>query len=418
MTITAPIQERIIPQLSQNLPTNFLTDKLTGYLGKLPYAQKDTFINTVVKITPDRLKDYERLHDILSDLLVTITYNYHRDYRIQSIYQLDQEFKDILNMTEGTPFHLGMYRPDFIYDTNGQPRICEIGTRYPVNGWMLSYYLHKITQEHAETSNEDWKPTPNLNRFIDEFTQQFDTQKPIFLVHEQEKGTEVFYLQKELATRDIELIAIHPQDLTLSAEGLIAKDVLAEQFLLEIDREELKAFDTNVLQYMIQECKCINDVRSLILIHDKNTLALLYNHEIMASYINGEDFMFLKSFLIPSYTLSHQKNREILLDSNLNWVLKRNSGGRGIDIYIKNECTKETWKNLLEEQWQDYMVQEYVEQTSFDLTLQDKTAQVNLVGLLLCFNTTFFGTGLFRASSEKIINVHSGTSVILPSVVG
>lgn len=418
MTVTENIQQLTIPQLSQALPPNYLTDELQRHLGKLPYAQENTFSNRLVEISSARLKDYKRLQEILSTLLETLVYNYQRDYRIQCIYLLDDQLREIMDMTDGIPFRLGMFRPDFIYDQNGQPRICEIGTRFPVNGWMLSYYLNQITQNYAEiTSETNWEAIPELEDCIDEFIAQFNPQEPIFLVHEQEKGTEIFYLQNELAKRGVELISITPKDLQLTDQGLIAKGKNATQFILEMDREELKTFDSKVLKHMIQNCTCINDVRSLILIHDKNLLALLYNQEIMGSYINGEDYLFLKSFLIPSYTLSHSRNREILIDSNLNWVLKKTSGGRGIDMYIKDECSKETWKTLLEEHWREYMVQEYIPQTSFNLSDGRTEEKVNLVGLLLCFNRDFFGTGLFRASSEKIINVHEGKGLILPSVL-
>ena len=136
----------------------------------------------------------------------------------------------------------------------------------------------------------------------------------------------------------------------------------------------------------------------------------------MRDYIKDEDYDFLKRFLIPSYTLDSEKRRNEVINSASNWVLKKNSGGRGIGIYVKNDCTPETWNNVVSKEWKNYMIQEYVDQKLFDLEQDDKTESINIVGLLLFYNAQSFGPGIFRGSSQSVINVHNGGYVI-PSVI-
>ena len=59
------------------------------------------------------------------------------------------------------------------------------------------------------------------------------------------------------------------------------------------------------------------------------------------------------------------------------------------------------------------MIQEYVDQKIFNLKQDDKTA---IVGLLLFYNAQSFGPGIFRGSSQSVINIHNG-GYVLPSLI-
>jgi hypothetical protein len=63
------------------------------------------------------------------------------------------------------------------------------------------------------------------------------------------------------------------------------------------------------------------------------------------------------------------------------------------------------------------MVQDYVDQKYFDFCYEGKNEQINVVGLLLCKDGWSYGPGIFRGSTEKVINMHEGRGVFLPCVV-
>lgn len=402
---------------SKGFPHEEMIHQLQQSIGEVPYKGKETFLNTPVKVGNESIKDYAFLSFVLQHVFERIAFNYLHDERLQDIYQLDDFFKAVINTANQTPYQSGFYRPDFIYDVTGQEKICEIGCRYPINGWMLSNYLNETSKQHASTTNKDWSAIPEQSSFFEEFEKKFNKEKPVFLIHKNEKGTEVNYLIKELAEKDIRIISITPEELTLEDGKLMSKGEVANQFFLELDREELRLFDPIVLEALILKGKCINDVRNLILIHDKRIMAVLYDHNIMPSYIFGEYYDFLKKFLIPTFTLNSQENRDFLLTTKQNWILKPNSGGRGIDVYIKDECSPEVWENIVTNEWQNYMVQHYVEQKKFTIESNGEKKDVNLVGLILCCNGKSYGPGLFRGSSESIVNLHQGRGVVLPCVL-
>lgn len=394
-----------------------LHESLQEYLGELPCNGRDSFSQAPVAIKAADLKQMEQLCRTLNKALLNVVNSYFKDERIREIYALDQEFENILRLADGRPYELGLYRPDFLQSVEGQSKICEIGARYPINGWMLSYYLNQICLHTSVFNVPDLQPVPYQTSFIDVFYQRFNQAEPLVLVHDSEKGTEVFYLLGEFAKKSLMSQSAAPQELQLSNGEVLLHGKPVSQFILEMDRGELKKFSPDVLQHIISHGNYFNDVRTLILVHDKRILAVLYNREIMLNYLTEEEYDFLSLFLVPAYVLNTAEKREAIITSKKNWLIKPNSGGRGIGIYVKDECTPAFWKEQIEQHWQEYVVQQYVPQQEFSYKYNLWDKPVNLVGMLLCYNDQTFGPGLFRGSAECVINVHQGRGIIFPAMV-
>lgn len=390
-----------------------LNFQLKQFLGELPYPVS----NLPVLIPESDLSEFQRLAEVLNRSFIRIVQHYFSDERIRKIYQLGPELEAILKLAAMYPYQVGMYRPDFVLDQTGQKKICEIGCRYPFNGWMFSYYVNNIVAELVPVANNNWFPVPELNDFLDDYVETLDVSQPLFWIHDLEKGTEVNYLFHELKKRHVLAESISSTDLHVKGNNLFVAEQAAQQFILEMDREELKRIDTSVLKALIASGKCVNDVRSLILIHDKRVLAVLCNEEIMRDYLSESDYAFLKPFLIRSFIVDTEEKRKDIIHSTENWVLKNNSGGRGIGMYVKNNCDPEEWKRVVTQEWQDYMVQEYIDQQFFDFFYEGKKEQINIVGLFLCKGARCYGPGIFRGSTEKVINMHEGRGVFLPCVI-
>ena len=118
----------------------------------------------------------------------------------------------------------------------------------------------------------------------------------------------------------LDIVKISINQLEFKNGKLMVGQQTATQFVIEMDREELKHLNPQILKGLIKADICINDVRSLILIHDKRVLNVLYDEEIIRDYIPKEEYDFLKSFLIPSYTLDTAQKREELIASKSNWT--------------------------------------------------------------------------------------------------
>lgn len=393
----------------KGVPYAKLLPLLEEKFGKTPFNGKDTFMNVYVE-TKNNLEKYSRLTILLNDVITKIVQNYFLDNRIREIYQLDSKFESILKLADAVPYNIGMYRPDFIFDKNGNEKICEIGCRYPINGWMVSHYTHFVFETLMESDRL------NTDSFISIITDNWCKDQILFCLHKNEKGTEVFSFFEELKKNGFLVADASPDQLELKNGQLFIGDKIAKQFILEMDREELKAIELEILKSMIEDGKCLNDVRTLILVHDKRILSVLYDSEIMKDYINEEEYTFLQEYLIPTYTLNSELKRTEILASSSNWILKKNSGGRGIDMYIKDECTPEFFENLITNEWKHYMVQEFVQQDTFELVRDKKIQNIHLVGMLLCYNAKTFGLGIFRGATKSIINVNNG-GYILASIV-
>ncbi|MFB9077458.1 hypothetical protein ACFFLS_18330 [Flavobacterium procerum] len=369
------------------------------------------FAGSSVKIPVAYHNEMHRLCSVLNKACKAIVLNYFEDKRIRDYYQLDKELEALLKKCSSQIYNQGFYRPDFLYDENNQAKICEIGARYPLNGWMISYYLQLINDRIIIHENEKIQNT-NLINLIADLHHQFIPDKKIGLIHDDEKGTEIFYLQKELAKLGIELISAKPQDLMASDNSILINGEPVSKFILEMDREELKKINPEVIDILIEQNSYFNDIRTLILIHDKRVLAVMFDEQLMADYLEKEDYEFLKKYLIPSYVIQHSIDCERFIYCEENLILKLNSGGRGIGAYVKNDCTPKQWEKIIRENWNKYLVQHFVDQKEFD-DLENQR-KIHLVGMLLCKDDKTYGSGLFRGSDESIVNVHQGRALIYP----
>ena len=414
ITKKEPKAQHIAPKISlqQNQPEKQKKWKelFSEYFEKNTGLGSHFFANSSVKLPLGYDNEMNRLCSILNYACKAIVQHYFEDERIRNYYQLDKDLEALLKKSNNAIYNQGFYRPDFLYDTNNQAKICEIGARYPLNGWMISYYLKLINDEISETKDGLTFKDPDLKNLIDDLYYQFAPNKKLALVHDDEKGTEIFYLQKELAKLGVELISVKPQDLTISNNSIYVNGEPVSQFILEMDREELKKIKPDVLDKLIEQNCYFNDIRTLILIHDKRVLAVMYDADIMYDYLSEEDYDFLKQYLIPSYVIVDPAGCDAFIENDQNLILKLNSGGRGIGAYVKSDCTAQEWDTIIRENWNKYLIQHFVEQKEFkDL---ENNRQIHLVGMLLCKDDKNYGSGLFRGSDESVVNVHQGRALI------
>jgi hypothetical protein len=216
-------------------------------------------------------------------------------------------------------------------------------------------------------------------------------------------------------------LAIDGEDIIVNtAQGKSSKSVNANNFILEIDREELFSFAPCVIDKLIESSNYINDVRTLILVHDKRILTVLADRDIMQPYLSKTEHFQLQSYLLNSAELSIDEECEMVLANKNKWVLKKSSGGRGLDLFIGAACTQKQWENVLLSGKNEYMAQEYFAHSTTPILHYrngQQSGPMNIVGSLPCFDSEYFGVGMFRASEQECVNVGSGEgqAIFLPS---
>ena len=405
-----------IPGISQLEVREELEKGFVRLLGEIPLGGMDTFADMPVYVSASRLPEFGKLTAVLADALEKIVGHYSSDSRIRAIYDLSEELNLILQEAANEPYSIGAYRPDFLQAENGQLKICEIGARFPLNGWMISYYMEQIIGNFSFWNTE--KPVQLLKQMPEQFEQIFQKEKVLTLVMKSEKGNEIHWLLDILNKKGFRSQICKPEELDLGANEILLNGKAVEQFILEMDRTELSLFRPGVLNQIIHHSRYINDVRTLILVHDKRVLAVLNDETIMRDYLDAGDYDFLRSWLVPAFALNNDALISELISTRENWVLKQSSGGRGVGMYIGHETDPVVWEKVLRENRGEYMVQQYVRQHNYPVPTGDKTETMHLVGMLLCLNRTLCGPGVFRGSSNEVINVHQGRGVIFPLLTG
>jgi hypothetical protein len=402
-----------LPGVPPELLRGELLRWLTGELGAAPFGGAAAFAGTPLAISGRLLPELRRLTEILERAFKAIVLNYSRDERIRRIYDLDPELEDILALADGVPYAIGAFRPDVLQAADGGLKLCEIGARFPLNGWMISHYLDRAIARCGIWSGG--APARLVEDVPDAIQARFDPARPLAVLMQAEKGSEIHWLLDAFRARGMRVQCGVPGSLAATDRGCTLNGDPVSQFILELDRTELRHLHPGALRHMIRTGACLNDVRTLILVHDKRGLAVLYDASIMNDYLPAGDHAFLRPYLIPSFSLHDAARRSAIAAQKDGWVLKRSSGGRGEGMYMGHECTPGQWRQLCGTQWRDYMAQAFVDQKPHRL---DGTAEaIHFVGMLLCLDGRLCGPGIFRGSANAVINVHQGRGSIYPAIL-
>jgi hypothetical protein len=81
-------------------------------------------------------------------------------------------------------------RPDFLLEADSlTPKVCEINARFPLNGFLVTYFGSKFANNYSESFDEDGKHFNSIHstRQVDSFLgNYFDLRKPIGILKKRE----------------------------------------------------------------------------------------------------------------------------------------------------------------------------------------------------------------------------------------
>ncbi|MDH4746624.1 hypothetical protein OMP43_21590 [Sphingomonas sp. CBMAI 2297] len=385
---------------------------LVAQLGDPPIINSEQLAAMPVLIAPAYLTRLDRLNQLLDKALRAIVELYFDDPRIRSVYALPESIEAILRLASTRPYRIGWYRPDLVHDADGQPRVCEIGARYPLNGWMVSERAAEALAPHAAATGLG---EVTGHGFVDALCSRYRPGETVAMLHAAEAGTEIFLLADALRERGIGFMSLAPEAIALEDGGLRADGRTINHVILEMDRSELASIPDDVLRHLIDTGNYFNDVRTLILVHDKRVLAVLWDDAIRRDLLSADEAEALRAFLIPSWTIADAGGCEALLSRREDMIAKRSSGGRGIDVLVRRECSEAAWRRRVERDWSQDMYQHYLAQRDFGAPGDARAT--HLIGLQLCRDATSYGPGIFRGSSASVINLHGDRGLIYVPVI-
>ncbi|MFN8611311.1 MAG: hypothetical protein U0931_27450 [Vulcanimicrobiota bacterium] len=268
------------------------------------------------------------------------------------------------------PLRLGCLRPDFIWDDQGRPWICEINARFAVNGFLGSAYL----SDQFAAALPQFQPVCQGDRI-----RQALSLPP---------GSEI--VKGREAGWDIHQLSVEHQ-----APILRAWTPNASSVVLELHQDELLELDYLPVQ------NYWNDLRTQWLGHDKRLLHWLGQPERLERYL-GAEAEELAGAIVPTWPCASFQPRPGA------WVLKPNRSGKGKGLLFSQECAPAEWQQALERAPSEWVVQQQVESLRWE--------GERLVGTLLSRDLQGLGMGFLRAACGRVVNVSLGGRVLFPMV--
>ncbi len=355
----------------------------------------------------DVIEQIEEANNIIIIALDAIIKNYFHDKDVQSILKLSNKASILLEKCSKITYKLGSIRPDFLITTDNRIKICEINARFPFNGILVAQFLRDI---YNKTGISDYVSINQYPNIINLVLKNFDLSKPIIILRDREKGYDMNFLEnilKENSKIKQKQISLIPNELTVFDGKLLFKGQICEQFIIELHQDELLSLSDNFLEALVKT-NYINDLRTILIGHDKRLLAAFSKPEIMLRYISMEEFKILNKYIIQTYLPNNEINKEVVSNKN-NWVLKKYGGGKGVGMYVGKTHSAELIKNILKNECQDYIIQPYIFQKKVPIYTKYNNnidfANMYIVGFFANYNKNFLGAGFLRVSSGDIVNV-------------
>jgi len=365
--------------------------------------------------------DLDRLYRVIAAGIQRVIEEYGNDDRLRRVLSLPEPLVELFRRTDGHPYRTGALRPDFLLDLEGVVRVCEVNARFPTNGFLCSYYTNDVVEGLGYLAGASTQPVPGLRQALDLLASRFEPG-PLVVLLDRQGGTEIFLLIDELRRRGIDARARRPDQLRVERGVIIDDRERVTQFILELERDELLDLPLELFDALVSSERSFNDVRTLILGHDKRMLAVLGDRSIMSDLLDPASVDVLSDHVIPTFHAGDPSIAGRLRADAAGWVLKRNSSGRGIDLLVGGTCDPSIWRHAVEHEADDRAAQAFVEQLAVSMPVLTEGGElveqsVNVVGLLPGFDGVPFGPGLFRASAESVINVAGDRGILVPTMI-
>ncbi|PWY80458.1 hypothetical protein BO94DRAFT_162475 [Aspergillus sclerotioniger CBS 115572] len=340
----------------------------------------------------------------------------------------------------------GHWRTDFLLSAEW-PRslqICEINTRYSINAQLIAAYGYEVYGQMA--SERSVFAATDAEEFVQSQLELFDSRFPVHIINDQHLTSfvEMFVSYAERNT-GLQPTIVKPSDLRLvqdheSATGhsLYCKSTREHPDLVEngepLDRiyqtgmyllpHELRSMPVEILRQLAL-C-CVNDMRSILLIHDKRILGILLEeldslveqHRILTA----EQAELLRQGVVPTINPGSAKLEQFIDQctktntANDSYIIKPVRSARGEGILLGKELSPTQWEALLIDMRDPklapgravYIIQPLIRQSVFEVIDHRGDSQVcPIVGCSHLANGKFTGLGCWRAGGTEVCNMNN-----------
>ncbi|KAF3935430.1 hypothetical protein ABW20_dc0105679 [Dactylellina cionopaga] len=378
-----------------------------------------------IYISPQFLQYIQSVSKHLHNSVVDIVSRWWDDPAFSAAIPLDPKIERTLRRLEleGVAWRSGSWRPDFLVEDSAEtpyPRIkiCEINARFGFNGFLCvqgainGYY-----------TNETSPIQPAFSQFNDVFGHVFDTSKPVHILKGREAGYDINHLPKELSA-EVTFADVAQLQIVRTGTGnrlvqcVEGKEVEISQIVLELHQDELLDLSEDLLWEISIRVR-INDMRTIMLVHDKRMLGLVRQQLvslISRSVLSIQAAALLENSIAETYLPGTPGYLEALSSPReQQWLFKPAGSGKGAGIVFRQDLLENEWRSFIATSSIPHVLQRAVSHKKFNLAMPSEEGLVkrvswDLVGTFFMVDGYFNGLGPWRSSVEKICALSRGGS--------
>jgi len=343
----------------------------------------------------------QRMHNIQKLLYKSIRHFVENYDKYRYIMPVSEAKNKILELYQDTPYRTGTYRTDFVIDINNHIKLIEITCRFALNGFFISGFFNLMADRYIE-ENPGFNKLDEYSAYYDYLIKYFGEFDHICILKGKDNKNETKYSVAVFEKAGYKVHVIPTDSITENLHLLRRAAVISE-----LDHDELCSLPTETIKTIINS-RLLNDLRTVLLIHDKRFFGVLNNQSFLQDALTDQENDEFRQYLVPTH-MWNEENRKIWINAKNNkdqWIIKPCVLGKSINVYGGPTTSEEEWRGLFQEDKLSGMIlQTYIEQRKFKGNIKDKQYEDYAVGTLLFFDDNFFGPGLFRASSHPITNV-------------
>ena len=351
-------------------------------------------------------KIYKEFYETLMRVVKRIVINYDIDSDIQKIIQLPERAVELINAAD-YQYHLGSLRPDFLVDESMNFKMNEINARFPFNGFFHCFYVNDSLNSLDILKNDGVSSILEINNLPDSFKRIYGNT---LLLKDSEGDWDVKLYWEYLKNKGKEFYKIKPEKLEIN-EGKFFGDNNLESVVMELKQREIMKHLTPEHIKLLGKYNQLNDIRSVLIAHDKRLLAALYDKDILCKYATEDERQVLLSHLIETYAINSPGDlKNEYIENKDKWVLKHALKGKSKQLYLGEDYNGDDWLKICKStKGEPFVAQRRVLEHEFDIYMPHiDNFKIPLYGMLMGVDGKFISQGVFRGSDYDITGIWDG----------
>lgn len=374
-----------------------LEESIAVFIAEKEDYFKEWIFNEPVIYSTSRIANLKRLQSLMYKMICHFVTHYD-DY--EYLMPVSKDVKDVIDLLKDTPYRVGTYRTDFVYDEDKQEKLIEITCRFALNGVFSSALLNKVVTDYKREHLSGIDNIDMYEELCNHLRSYYEESDAVYVL----KGEDVRNESKIFCDifRRIGL-PVFEIDHTELVQHMSQMDKAL--IVSELSFDEIISIPKELLKRLVK-LNVVNDFRTVFLIHDKRFFQVLGNKDFQNAILNEEEQAFFSNYYVPTYT--YNESPELWQDALANkdqWILKPPALGKSQSIYAGIVTPREEWDNLfLDQKIETFVLQRWIPQSKIKGKIKEEYYEDYITGTLMYFDDNFFGFGDFRTSSYPITN--------------